>query len=268
MQKPARFLLFLVLVLSSLTAALGQAERPVLLARRSFSEGGSLSKEPVLSLSKESLTVADSLFASRQYTQAFDQYVAIHKNGQWTPAMFLKMAYIQEALGHLGESLYYLNLYALASHDPQADVKMAELAEKHRLEGYEEQPSEALMVVLRSNYLPIAALLGALSLLMLALAFNRARKNRNPSWGLALLTVLLLSALVVHAQLTPESGRAIVTRGQTYLMSGPSGGASVVDIIGEGHLVRIKSRHDAWLKVEWKEGEAYVRDFLVRQVRL
>lgn len=251
MQKPARFLLFLALVLSSGTATLGQASTAL-----------SLTNAPI------SLSTADSLFSARQYTQAFDQYVAIHKNGQWTPAMFLKMAYIQEALGHLGESLYYLNLYALASHDPQADVKMAELAEKHRLEGYEEQPSEALMVILRSNYLPIAAFLGALSLLMLALAFNRARKNQNPSWGLALLTLLILSALVVHAQLTLESGRAIVTRGQTYLMSGPSGGASVVDIVGEGHLVRIKSRHDAWLKVEWKEGEVYVRDFLVRQVRL
>jgi hypothetical protein len=28
------------------------------------------------------------------------------------------------------------------------------------------------------------------------------------------------------------------------------------------------SLHDAWLKVEWKEGEAYVRDFLVKRVQL
>jgi hypothetical protein len=259
MQKPARFLLFLVLVLSSLTTALGQASTSF---RQAQDKPLSLTMAPVR------LSTGDSLFSALQYTQAFDQYLAIHKSGQWTPAMFLKMAYIQEALGHLGESLYYLNLYALASHDPQADVKMAELAEKHRLEGYAEQPSDALLIILRSNYLPIAALLGALSLLALAIAFNRARKNRTPSWGLALLTALLLSALVTHVQLTPESGKAIVTRGQTYLMSGPSGGASVVDIVGEGHLVRIMSLHDAWLKVEWKEGEAYVRDFLVKRVQL
>jgi hypothetical protein len=258
MQKRARFLLVLVIVLSACTIALCQAEQPAL----------SLSKEPALSLSKGSLTSADSLFSARQYTQAFEQYLALHNNGQWTPAMFLKMAYIQEALGHLGESLYYLNLYALASHDQQADVKMAELSEKHRLEGYGEQPAEALMVKLRSNYLPIAALLGALILLTLALVILRARKNLRPSLGLTVLTVLLLATLVVHVQFTPESRRAIITGSQTYLMSGPSGGAAVVDIVGEGHLVRIMSQQDAWLKVEWKEGEAYVRDFLVRRVQL
>lgn len=249
MQKATRFLLIFTLAVSCAFTSFGQASPQP-------------QKKPV------NLAQADSLFAARQYTQAFDAYTAIHQNGQWTPAMFLKMAYIQEALGHLGESLYYLNLYALASHDPQADVKMAELAEKYRLEGYGEQPTEAVLVVLRSNYLPITLLLGAAALFLFALTINRARKQLKPSWGLSLATFFLLALLLVHVQLTPESRRAIVTRGQTYLMSGPSGGASVVDIVGEGHLVRIKSRHDAWLKVEWKEGEAYVRDFLVRKVAL
>lgn len=250
MQKPTRFLLIFALAVFGTMGASGETGTGPGQAERS-----------------RSLTKADSLFAARQYTQAFDQYVALHEKGQWTAAMFLKMAYIQEALGHLGESLYYLNLYALASHDPQADVKMAELAEKHRLEGYGEQPSEALMARLRSNYLPIAALLGALVLLTLALAVNRARKNLQPSIAGSVLTVLLLAGLVVHVVYTPQSRRAIVT-GNAYLMSGPSGGASVVDIVGEGHLVRIKSRQDAWLRVEWKDGEAYVRDFLVRKVEL
>ena len=214
------------------------------------------------------LASADSLFAARQYTQALDKYLALHESGQWTPAMFLKMAYIQEALGHLGESLYYLNLYSLASHDPQAEAKMEELAKKYRLEGYGEEPAEALMIFLRSNYLPIATLLGALSLMLLALAMNRARNNLRPSWGLSLSPILLLAILLIHVEFTRQTRRAIVTRSQTYLMSGPSAGASVVDIVGEGHLVRIKSRQDVWLQVEWKDGEAFVRDFLVRKVEL
>lgn len=249
MQKATRFLLIFTLAVSCAFTSFGQASPQP-------------QKKPV------NLAHADSLFAARQYTQAFDEYLAIHQTGHWTPAMFLKMAYIQEALGRLGESLYYLNLYALASHDPQAEVKMAELAEKYRLEGYEEQPAEAVLVVLRSNYLPIALVLAALALFAFALAVNRARKQPKPSVALALTVVFLLALLLVHVQFTRESRRAILTSGQTYLMNGPSGGASVVDIVGEGHLVRIKSRHDAWLKVEWKEGEAYVRDFLVRKVEL
>jgi len=57
------------------------------------------------------LTRADSLYATKQYTQAFERYEVLFAGGRYSPAMLLKMAYIQEGLGHLGESLYYINLY-------------------------------------------------------------------------------------------------------------------------------------------------------------
>src|SRR6185436_7100842 len=83
------------------------------------------------------LAKADSLYSSKQYTQALDFYQLLHKSGQYTPAMLLKVAHIQEGLGRLGESLYYLNLYFLATDDQQALKKMEELAKKNNLEGYE-----------------------------------------------------------------------------------------------------------------------------------
>lgn len=214
------------------------------------------------------LAKADSLFAARQYTQALDGYLALHQQGQWSPAMLLKMAYINEALGHLGESLYYLNLYTLASHDAQGARKMEEMAEKNRLQGYEENAFDPVAAVLREYFATIAAVLAALALLPAAAMINRYRHREQHSVFLAVLTLLILAALFIHVNYSRDSNRAILTHAGTYLMSGPSSASSVVEIVGEGHQVRVKSHHDVWLRVQWRGGEAYVRDFLVRKVEL
>lgn len=215
-----------------------------------------------------SLALADSLFSARQYTQAFDHYYAIRQQGAWSPAMLLKMAYIQEGLGRLGESMYYLNLYTLASHDQQAVKKMEELAEKNRLEGYGEEPMDPIHTALREYYLPLAAALAAVSILLLALMADQHRRKQKPSRVLAGALILLLAGLLTHVQFSRTTNRAIVTRSNTYLMTGPSAGSSVVEIIGEGHQLHILGKNDVWLKVEWKEKEVFVRDFLARPVQL
>src|SRR5688572_27345504 len=73
------------------------------------------------------LKTADSLFQSRQYIQSFEHYEQILKQNQYTPAMLLKMAYVQEGLKHNGLALYYLNLYYLTTRDKTALEKMSEL---------------------------------------------------------------------------------------------------------------------------------------------
>lgn len=274
MQKHARFLLVLTLTLSAALHAIGQADQ---LALSLSKEKPSQAEQLAQSLSKgspsqaersRSLTKGDSLFAARQYTQAFDIYESLHQQGTWSPAMFLRMAYIEEGLGRLGASLYYLNLYAHTSHDPQAAEKMKEMAEKHGLEGYEDDPYETLRAPLRQFYLPLAGLLAAVSLLFLALIFRRFRLLKTPSPALAVFLVLSLAALYGHIHYSPASRRAIVIGAQTYLMSGPSAGASVVQIIGEGHQLRVEGRADIWLRVKWRDQDVYVRDFLVRKVEL
>lgn len=214
------------------------------------------------------LTYADSMFNSRQYTQALDYYTTLRDKGYGSPAMYLKMAYIHEGLGRLGESLYCLNLYSLASHDPQAATKMIELAEKNRLEGYQDEPFESLRTPLREYFLPITGLLATLCLLVISLLVNRARNNKSPSIVLAALFILLASVLYLHTHYSRDSAFAIVTRSHTYLMSGPSAAANVIEIIGEGHRLHVMGTQDVWLKVEWKDREVFVRDFLVKRVEL
>jgi hypothetical protein len=214
------------------------------------------------------LQKGDSLFAAKQYTQAFEHYQALHASGRYSPTMFLKMAYIQEGLSHLGESLYYLNLYFLASDDTGALKKMEELAEKNNLEGYQANESVKFRAWLLEHYKRIAWVIASIALFFLAVMFyQRTRLQMNPSLaGIGL--AIALGVLFIHINYSAHSKHAIVFERQTYLMSGPSSAASVVAIIGEGHQLRIEGKEDVWLKVSWKDRAVYVKENLVRTVRL
>jgi hypothetical protein len=216
----------------------------------------------------EALLRADALYAAKQYTQAFEFYRALEQDGHYTPAMFLKMAHIQEGQNHLGESLYYLNLYYLASDDAQALKKMEELATKNNLEGYATDESTHFLAWLQGQYITIAWALASAGLFLLALMFYlRVKKKMNPTLvGIAF--VIVLTVLFVHVNFSLTSEHGIVAQPQTYLMSGPSAGASVTAVIGEGHQLVITGKKDVWLRVQWKEQEVYVRENLVRTVRL
>ena len=211
---------------------------------------------------------ADSLFSARKYTQALDLYRTLRAQNAWTPAMLLKMAFIEEGLGRLGESLYYLNLYHLASNDPQALKKMEELAEKNQLEGYQPDQAAQFYDWLQDQYYTATAALTALAILLLALVVNHRRTRATLPTGLLAGMILILSLLYLHVNQSKASRRGIVTAAPTYLMSGPSSGSSVIAIIGEGHQLHIQGKQDVWLKVEWREKVVYVKESLVRPVRL
>lgn len=214
------------------------------------------------------LLKGDSLYAAKQYTQAFEHYKALYSGGRYSSSMLLKMAYIQEGLGHLGESLYYLNLYFLASDDAQALKKMEELAKKNNLEGYEASETIKLLAWLQEQYSTIAYVIAAASVFLLALMFyQRTKMQTRPSLaGIGL--AVTLAMLFFHINFNLKSERGIVAQSQTYLMSGPSAGSSLVAIIGEGHQLEIKGRQDVWLRVSWKQKEVFVKEFLVRPVHL
>ena len=217
---------------------------------------------------EQALRQADSLYARQQYTQAFDLFQSLYQNNQYTPAMLLKMAHIQEGLGRLGESLFYLNIYFLATDDQQALKKMEELAKKNNLEGYETGETTRILTWIKEHYVQLALTIAALSILLLALAYTQ-RKRQNPSAAFAgVLYFMALTVLFIHINFTRPGARGIVSDPQTYLMSGPSGGASVVAIIGEGHQLEIEGKKDVWYRVRWKEKEVWVREGRLREIEL
>jgi len=211
---------------------------------------------------------ADSLFRVRQYSQSFELYKAILEQHYYSPAMLLKMAYIQEGLGHLGRSMYYLNLYYQATDDKQALYKMEEIAEKNNLEGYASTETSRLFLMLKENYMRISAMLGAIIIFLFAvLIYYRVRLHQKPYFT-AFMLLLVMGVLFIHVNFSRHMSTGIVTNPLTYLMSGPSAGASVVSIVGEGHKLEITGKEDVWMKVRWLDKDAYIKQNSILPLKL
>ncbi len=208
---------------------------------------------------QHSLAKGDSLYQKKMYTQALEAYRAIYQKGHYTPAMLLKMAHIQEGLGHLGESLFYLNLYFLATDDSHALKKMEEVAEKNNLKGYESNENTRFFAWLQEHYTQISLFMAATALLLLSIVFYESVRKKSRPVASGAMLMLVLTALFFHVNFSRKGERGIIALPQTYLMSGPSSAASVIAVVGEGHQLQVKGREDVWVKVMWGEQEAYVR---------
>ncbi|MGB5927831.1 MAG: SH3 domain-containing protein [Cyclobacteriaceae bacterium] len=207
------------------------------------------------------LSRADSLFAAQKFGQAFDLYSQVDNEGYESPAMLLRMAFIKEGLNEYDKALYYLNRYYLATYDRQALEKMAELAENEGLEGYALSDFRLFQTTFARYYDIIIALLAALALLVLALAiYRRQTTGRRPFGLMGAACALFILVLVLVNVDSPAGEYAILRGGAVYLMQGPSAGAELVAQTGPGHKVSIEEAGDIWTKVDWGEGEAWVRN--------
>ena len=205
------------------------------------------------------LQQADSLFLDKKYTQSLEHYQTILAQNQYSPAMLLKMAYIQEGLNRIGQALYYLNLYYIATNDKSVLEKMDELATRYNLEGYQLSDADQAMSFYRDYHLQITIALAVIALFFVALAFSVKRKGQRPIAS-AVVTLIVLLILFYHVNIGGETSMGIIGNGHTFLMNGPSPGASVVEIVEEGHRVEIIGKKDVWMEVLWNGEVAYVRE--------
>jgi hypothetical protein len=206
------------------------------------------------------LYTADSLFRARQFTQSLQHYEAMLENGEYTPAMLLRMAYINEGLDRPGKTLYYLNMYHLATGDRAAVRKMEELATKYNLTGYTITDADRFLTwyLEAREYVSIGLI--AFCVLLLAIAFRmRFRKHRRPVGTFVALTVFL-AALLVHLNVGDKIHRGIIAEANTFIMTGPSPGSDVIERVGEGHRLDVVGKKDVWLKVRWNGETAYVKE--------
>jgi hypothetical protein len=214
------------------------------------------------------LKAADSLFVSKKYTQSFEQYENILKQHQYSPAMLLKMAYIQEGLNHVGQAMYYLNLYYLASRDKTAVYKMEELADKYKLWGYTTTDASWVLSFYHDYYGYISITLTALAVFLLSLMFYIKMRRKQTPVATLVCMVLLMMAFGYHLYVGDEVEEAIITSPHAYLMDGPSAGATMIDVVGDGHRVEVIGRHDVWLKIQWDNVSGYVRNNALQPVTL
>lgn len=206
------------------------------------------------------LSTADSLFRAKQYTQSFELYHQLFKSHRYSHAMLLKMAYIQEGLGHISKSIYYLQLYYQASHDEYALKKITELADKNRLEGYAADNQPLFRTTWHRYSSSISVALFAMVVLFLAMLLYQKRKyQQKPLWP-AFGILVFITLLFVQVNFSQNINQGIVNQVSTYLMSGPSAGSSVAAIIGEGHQLKITGKKDVWLRVQWMDKEVFVKE--------
>jgi hypothetical protein len=213
------------------------------------------------------LQQADSLYIEKKYTQSLEHYKTILSHDQYTPAMFLKMAYIEEGLNHIGPALYYLNLYYVVSNDKTVLTKMEELATRYNLEGYENSDADQAFTFYRDYHFHITLALGVIVIFFVSLAFSIRRKGKRPI-ATGIFTAVVLLAMFVHINLGGKISLGIVGSSNTFLMQGPSPGAPLVEIVSEGHRVEIIGKQDVWVEILWDGVPAYVKQVNLLPVEL
>jgi hypothetical protein len=201
------------------------------------------------------LRKADSLFNAKKYTQAYDIYQELFRKGFRSPAMLLRMAYIDEGLQQYPYALYHLNCFYQMQPDAQVRRKIIELAARIQVHGYEMNLADVMINHyrrIREPLLAISLLLAATLMLLLCVVRNPIRKRRI-TWIQLFVMLIVFSTLYI-----PPPSFAIV-RDEAIAMSGPSAGAEVVGRIPAGERVRIRGKKDVWVKISWKGQPVFIR---------
>ena len=200
---------------------------------------------------------ADSLFANKKYTEAFQLYDQIFREGNASSAMLVKMAFIKEGLGNYADALYYLNLYYSQTSDKEALAKMRAIAEEQKLMGYEYSDTQYFLNYLMKYKTGIILCLLAIMIFLSVYAF-RNRANRPVGTFIFQFLISGVIAVLINGWFYKES--AIISQDNVLLMSGPSAGAEPVDYIGKGHRVELLKEGQVWCQIRWEGKSVFVRN--------
>ena len=204
------------------------------------------------------LNMADSLFQSQKYTEAYAIYKEIMEHGEVSSAMLLRMAFIQDASDNYAEALYYLDLYYRTSADRQTVGKIEEIATEYELIGYQYNDTHYFLALFEKFKLQLITLLLSIALLQFAYVYVKARKNEKAY--VASVFQVLTVILILIAINAGSSQNGIITNDQTLLRSGPSAGAEPIEIVQKGHKVIILDQSDVWAKILWNGDEVFIRN--------
>ena len=227
----------------------------------------SAQEAPELSI-EERLARADSLYEQRQYTESLTHYQEIFSEHQLTsPAILMKMAFIQESRGEYSEALYYLNEYYQLTADERAVRKIQQLSEEYGLQGYEYTDYDLFYRYFREYRRWITYGLAAVTMLVLIYTALVARQQPGKPYGWGVACLVLIGFLFVMTNYSLKAEQAIIMDDYTYIMTAPSPGADVKDISKKGHRVTVNGQEDVWTKIEWNGEPAFVRQTNLRTIR-
>jgi len=216
---------------------------------------------------KESLSIADSLYEKKMYTQALEIYEEILNTGQrYTPSMLLKMAYINEGLGNIVNTTFYLNVYYEATSDIRALKKLEKLSEKKGMIGYEynEQAYAANFIKKYKNELILFFSLVIIGFSIIYI-YNYVKKKEKLIPMPVFIALFSLIILYLNFSYTTKTG--IVNIKKAMVMDAPSSGANIISMLNGGSKIEIMGKKDVWLKTKLDGEEVYIKDNNVKLIR-
>ena len=197
------------------------------------------------------------MFKAGAYEQAYPLYRQILRHErQVSPQILLRMAYVQEGLGHYPAALYYLNLAQVRQPRHSTWHKITELAQNQRVTGYPDSWRQSLIITFRRYYYRLLQLLLAGAVIGGTLLLVR-RRSVARGWWLAYACYVGLIGVFLNVLGPNQTG--IVASSHAALMGGPGAGAAWLTTAAAGDRLVVRGRQDIWYKVEWRGQPAYIR---------
>lgn len=213
------------------------------------------------------LQIADSLFQQKKYTESFNLYEEIlNRHELASPSMLAKMAFIQEGLGDYSQALYYLNLYYLETANKGVLKKMEDIADEYNLSGYEYTDMEFFLSIYHKYFLEIAFFFLLLAIGILGIIVYQKKKYKYKPIGYGIFYFFVLAGLFFLFNFGNNYQKGIISKNDVYLMSAPSSGAKLIEIVDKGHRVDIVGKEDVWVKIKWDNKIAYIRDNHLKKI--
>jgi len=221
---------------------------------------------PSDAFSDGSIGQADSLFNAGKFTESFKVYESVLEGGEYSSGMLIRMAYISEGLGDYSNALYFLNLYYDKTSDKRVWSKMQELATEHGLSGYEYGDADVVFNFYKQFHQYFLSSVALLSILLIVGLFRRRISGNGSSLLLGVLNFFVLVGFFMLLNYSVSQPKGIIVGNDTYLMSGPSSGADLVDVLQVGHRVVVIEDNDIWVKILWQDKEVFIRKAKIRQL--
>ncbi|MBJ6116733.1 SH3 domain-containing protein [Pontibacter sp. BT310] len=203
---------------------------------------------------------ADSLFQRQHYTEALTLYEQIlEKEQRYSPQMLLKMAYIKEGLRDYTGAMYYLHLFYTKQPSRSVLKKMEELAQAHRLSGYEYNDLQFFKTQFSKYYMRILELMLLAAVVTVTVMVVSWRKGHKFTGTFKTGFVLYLLFILYYINFLNLGRGGIIKNDQVAIMSAPSAGANWVATVSQGHKVPVTGEKDIWYEIKWKGETAYIR---------
>ncbi|MCH7403147.1 SH3 domain-containing protein [Belliella kenyensis] len=198
------------------------------------------------------------MFATKNYQESMVIYENLLNQEQaFSPAMLLKMAFIEEGRGDFSKASYYLAKFYDINPNPRVITKIKTLTEQSNLVGYELNDWDRFLNFATDFQIEITSTLSLLLLVSVFLLIFLGKSLKAPKYYVPTFALILLTFASNNFLSGPDTG--IVTGSPTIIMDKPTAGGKLLYNVDPGHRVIIKSSKDNWYEIDWEDKKGYVK---------